>query len=371
MLKDANAEARTDSAPINTRVPQDVRIVSGYLEEDALSPSGVIIRGEIDKNTLRFIKRDMSYQRKQDARPDLYRAILTGASMPPLDLNVRGQDYGSSEGNGFVIRNKVYVIDGGGRLQEALNVLENDPNADVRMQAVIHFGGDVDWERHRFSDLNRNVSKVSVNLHLKNFRDQSPAVATLFGLSNNDKSFPLFGKVAWGQRMVRGELITAMQILRTMQHLHAHLPQGKRGDGTSKRGGSVMTTAASRVQTVADQIKLPTFRANVAAYFDLIDKCWGIKVVEYGKSAPHLRGAFNKALAGVLSEHEDFWVNDGTALRVPAALRRKLATFPVNDPHIANLASGNSAGAKVLEELIIKHINSGKRQRRLVSRYER
>lgn len=367
MLNDTRAETTRVPITDDGRVPRRVRVSKGVLEEDALSPSGVIIRGEIDKSTLRFIRVDKSYQRKQDARPDVYRAIVNGASIPPIDLNVRGVDV-DIDGDGFVIHDPVYVIDGGGRVQEALNVLDNDPNANVRLHAVIHFGGDEDWERHRFSELNRNVVKVSANLHLKNFRDQAPAVAALYGLSNNDKSFALYGKVSWGQRMKRGDLISASLLLRVAVWLHGHVPVGKKISGYRQRGGgNSLSGIANRAQNVADHVKLQTFRANVSAYFDLLDKCWGVRSVEYGTAAPQLKSAFNRAMTKLLSAHEEFW--SGDELSVPAQLRRKLASFPLTDPHIAMLAGSNEAGSTVVLEMMIRHINSGKRHRRLVSRY--
>jgi len=63
----------------------------------------------------------------------------------------------------------------------------------------------------------------------------------------------------------------------------------------------------------------------------------------------------------------DFWHDN--VLFVGTDLQRKLKTFPVTtDPTIAQLAGASGKGRDMLLQLMIDHINSGKRTRRLTAR---
>lgn len=367
MLKDMADEADALDV-IDTRASPHVRITNAKLDEDANSPSGVIIRGRIARDTIRFIRRDPSYQRKQGARPDLFEAIRSGVVMPPVDLAVRGEDFQTLGDDEYVIRDKVYAVDGFGRIQEALAILDNDPNADVRLDAVVHFGSTAVWERHRFTEMNRRVVKVSANLHYKNHRDSSTAVTTLYGLSFNQPDFALYKRVAWGQKMLRGEIVSIATLVGIVRVLHSHLPQAQRG---SRIGRDDVRETMRRLQHVADTITLPVFRANVSTFYQLIDDCWDIQSIEHVKSAPHMKRGFQMTLAHLVDRHADFWNDGGTGLRISAGLRRKLAAFPVNDPHIAALAAGNNAAQNILYEYLVKHMNSGKRVHHLRPWYDR
>lgn len=80
-----------------------------------------------------------------------------------------------------------------------------------------------------------------------------------------------------------------------------------------------------------------------------------------------MRTNFLMAMARVLSSHLDFW--DDNKLVVDRSIIAKLGHFPHHDPHISQLALGNSKALEMLYILMRDHINSGKRTRRLRSRY--
>lgn len=333
---------------INTRVPAVVRIINASLDEDGDS---VVVNGRVDPNTLRFLKVDLDYQRPLGNRPEIYDALKAGTTVPNIDIGVRGQDF-DVEGQDLLIRSPAYIIDGWQRVGTAMRLLEDVPNHPLRIFASVHFGTNALWERHRFTELNKNVKKVSPNLHLRNMRDSNDAVLTLFGLSNNTKDFPLYKKVAWSQNMRSGELLSALVLAKTSLRLHAHL-------SSMATGGVPLIASALAVAT--HKVSLPLFRKNVQTFFVVIDECFGIRSIELKIGAPQLKTGFLHNLARMFSMHLDFWDDSGKTLFVAADQRRKLSKFPLQDPHIRNLAGSGGAAVNILYEMLVDHMNSGRR----------
>ena len=160
------------------------------------------------------------------------------------------------------MRSRALIIDGWQRVGNAMRLLELIPHHPLRMFVTVHFGTDAVWERHRFTELNKNVRKVSPNLHLRNMRDTNAAVLTLFGLSNNTKDFPLYKKVCWGQAMQRGQLLTALTLCKAANTLHAHK------GGISKTGATAHVADAAK--RAADNVALKNFRQNVTTLISAI-----------------------------------------------------------------------------------------------------
>jgi len=362
MLKMVSKPAEQDERePIDTRVPIHVRIINGALDSDPSSPAAIVLQGRIDPNTLRFLKVDNEYQRPLGDRSDIFDALREGKVVPNIEIGVRGQNF-ETEGNDVVITSPCYIIDGWQRVGNALRLLELIPDHPVRIFASVHFGTDQIWERHRFNALNKNVKKVSPNLHMRNMRDSNDAILTLFGLSNSDKSFPLFKKVGWSQNMQRGQLISALVLAKSAMFLHGH----KGGIGST----NVESVSASLTRTIAD-ISLPKFRSNVSSFFKLVDDCWPLNVIEYTRTASQIKSTFLYELGRVLSRHPVFWDEADRTLQISADDRRKLAKFPINDPQVAALAGTGGKARNILYQLIVDHMNSGRRENnRLVSRFE-
>lgn len=339
---------------LDTRVKPVVRIINGALDED--ETGSIILNGRIDPTTLRFLKVDNTYQRPLIDRADIFKALKDGVVVPNIDIGVRGRDF-QSDGDDILIHEPAYIIDGWQRVGNAIRILEQIPDHPIRIFATVHFGTDDIWERHRFTELNKNVRKVSPNLHLRNMRDSNDAVLTLFGLSNNTREFVLFKKVCWSQNMKRGDLITAIQLTKVAMKLHGHLA------GIASQ--NVEPLAASLL-AAANKSTLANFRKNVATYFEVLDECWGVRSIEYRHVASHIKMQFMGQLARMFSNHIDFWDTSERIFFVPAELRRKLAKFPINDPHIKSLA-GSAAGL-ILYEHFVSHVNSGKRTGHLRAR---
>lgn len=362
MLKHADvmeAEATTIKV-VDTRVAPYVRVLNGALDDDPGSPGGIILNGRLDPTTIRFLRVDQEYQRPLGDRPDIYEALKAGTIVPNVDIGVRGQEF-ETDGDDFIIRSPAFIIDGWQRVGTALRLLEMVPEHPMRIFATIHFGTDSLWERHRFTELNKNVKKVSPNLHLRNMRDSNEAILTLFGLSNNTKDFALYRRVCWAQNMKRSDLVTALVVARTVRLLHAHR--------TTLAGQTVLGIADALIKA-AMNISLPVFRRNVSTFFATIEEAWGLSGIEYRHAAPQVKGPFLASLARVFTAHLDFWDDAGRILQVNADLRRKLATFPVRDPQITQLSGAGGQASRLLSQLLVNHLNSGKRTHRLRSRFE-
>lgn len=351
-----------DTLPfLDTKVKRIVRIINGSLDEEPDSPGGIILNGRIDPATLHFLKVDGTYQRPLAERADIFMALKNGVVVPNIDIGVRGQDF-STDGADFLIHSDAYIIDGWQRVGNARRLLELIPDFPLRIFATVHFGTDELWERHRFTELNKNVKKVSPNLHLRNMRDSNEAVLTLFGLCENTSSFSLYKKVCWSQNMARGQLMSASLLTLTAALLHAH-QAGIPSNSVEKMAASVLN--ASR------KITLGNFRKNVTTFFDVLDECWPFSAIEYRHRAPQIRTTFLVVAAKMFSSHKDFWDTTERTFFVSADMRRKLAKFPLSDPHVFNLTGAGGAARNILSDLLVGHMNSGRRTGHLRARHTR
>ncbi len=112
---------------------------------------------------------------------------------------------------------------------------------------------------------------------------------------------------------------------------------------------------------------LQHFRANLTAFFEVIDEVWGLRGLKYNDKATHTRNNFIIQLGGMFSDHEDFW--DGPRLVLDAQQKAKLKSFPIDDPTIIRLAGGGSSAGVLLYRHLIDHMNKGRQPSRyLVTR---
>ena len=343
---------------MDTRVKPFVRIENGSLDESLASPGDIVLRGRVSPATLRFLHVDMEYQRGLDDRAEIFQALKEGCVVPDIDIGVRGQDY-YCDGDDFVIRSPCYIIDGWQRVGTALRLLELVPDAEIRIGALLHFGTTQAWEAARFTALNNNSKRVSPSLHLRNLREQNPAVLTLYGLSENDGSSPLRGRVCWEQNMRREHLLPALQLAKTCLYLHRHV---------APHNGVRAEAIAGGLQTAAARVGLRNFRQNCLTFFHVLEECFGVTSIEYKRAAPQIRGSFLLNLARLFSRHENFWDDAGLLLCVDSSWRRTLARFPMSDPHVVQLAGSGGPAMEILYDLMVKHMNSGKRTNRLIPR---
>lgn len=350
MLKLLNEKPETVPA-IDTRTPPHVRVLNGALDESMDSASGIVLNGRLDPATLHHLKVDSEYQRPLGDRADIFEALKNGTIVPNVDIGVRGQDF-DIDGEDFIIKSPAFIIDGWQRIGTARKLLDLIPDHPIRIFATLHFGTDALWERHRFTELNKNVKRVSPNLHLRNMRDSNEAVLTLFGLSFNTRDFALYKRVSWSQNMARGELMPALQLAKVAMRLHSHQ--------AAVSNASVEGVSASLRRVIAN-IGLQHFRKNVSTFFEIVDECWDIRTIEMRHATPQIKATFLMTLARVFSGHIDFWDPGDRVFFVAADMRRKLAKFPLQDPHVKNLCGAPGAAQNILYEMLCRHIDSGKR----------
>jgi hypothetical protein len=262
----------------------------------------------------------------------------------------------------MVLECPTFIIDGLQRISALLRHADENPDTahELRIGAEVRFDTNHMTEKDLFEILNTRRVPVSPNIILRNMKDVNRAVLTLYGLTKSDTSSVLYGRVQWQQRMQRGEMISATILAKSMNALHAEPGTGG--------GSSHLVGLAAVLQKRQETIGLKTFRENVTTFFNLVDECWGIKNVAYSKMAVHLRGNFLNTLASVFASHKNFWEEDGKTLFISAQDRKKLASFPTNDPEIVRLCGSGNSAIPLLRNYIEEHYNKSKKLYRLVKR---
>lgn len=342
---------------MDTRVRSHIRILNGAMDEDPASPQGIVVQGRIDAATLRFLQ-VADYQRPLENRPDIWDALKGGTTLPAVEIGVRGQEF-ECDGSDYIIYSPAFIIDGWQRCGNAMRLLDTVPDMSVRLLATVHFGTTFEWEEDRFTAVNKNVRKVSANQHLRNLRDKNDAVLAIWKLCDTP-GFPLHKRVCWSQGMQRTELLSALVMCKCAMYLHSHKVAIAEG-----RIETVAHAIANARNTVGDA----RFKQNVATFFSVINECWPFSIVQYRAAATQAKSSFLYELARMFTRHPAFW--DGpneNALFVSADDRRKLSKFPINDKQVVQLAGSPGAARKILYQLLVDHMNSGRRTQRLVAR---
>lgn len=333
-----------------------VHVSNAGLDEDGTE---IILRGVLVPETLDLLRVDV-YQRERlpiAKLLELTEAFQHG-SVPDIDLGMRGGNYTERDGV-YILRDPVYIIDGLQRQTAALAALKS--NTHPRLGATVHFNTTMEWERRRFRILNVAQTKLSPNVLLRNmYQEGSPSLEMLYHLTL-DSSFPLSRRVNWDQRQHKEHLISALALVKSIGHLHACFQPGLRDTGHSGLVAHMDKLVARMGHTL--------LRANCMLYWQLIDELWGVRNIEIKQLAAQVKLTFLGAFGQLLANHTDFW--EDMRLLMSRDLRAKLAKFPIHDPSVLGLcgAGGISGGArKMLYQMLLEHVNSGKRTRRLTPR---
>jgi hypothetical protein len=343
-----------DKKPLRPKATY-VKLFNAALDEDPQT-GDIILRGSLDPSTLDAILYD-DYQREilPSAKiNEIMEGFKEGGSVPDVDLGMRGIKT-KDDGTNYVLLSNVYGIDGKQRIAAAIEW--RDSGHIPKLGATVHFNTNKIWETERFRILNALRSKVSANVLLRNKKDQLTVIDLLYKLCLNDPAFVLRKRVCWQNNKQRDHLLTARTLALSILNLHSHY------------GGlaTQIDPIANNLQKICDRVGRNIFRDNVRGFFQLIEGSWGITTVTYA-NAPHLKNTFIFALARVLSNHPVFWRD--TKLFVEKQLSQKIKQFNTQDPVIKDLASSGGAANAMLYRLLIDHINSGKRTKRLVPRVE-
>jgi hypothetical protein len=331
-----------------------IKVLSGALDE--LTEGQIVLRGVIDPASLRgLLKPDYQRETLREATIEgLMKAFRDGTGrVPDVELAIRGERYGCTDSAGtYTITGDVYIIDGLQRISAARQFVHDGGKPLVG--AMLHFGTTEEWERERFDILNMRRTKLSPNVLLRNRAAQCPSLCRLHDLCT-DESFVLCQRVSWSQYMRREELLTALSFLKTVMRLHSKFGAGRYHAVSGLRQALPPMMASVGHTTMIE---------NVKTFFELLDGTWGIRGILYKDRATHLKHGFLFALADVISAHPAFW--SGKSLHIDRDMQKKIGQFGLNDPSVRVMAcSGSSVG--LLNRLIVDHINSGRRTRRLAA----
>lgn len=337
----------------------NVRLVNSAVD---VLDDRLILRGVVDPMTFRHLKID-DYQREalplKTLQP-LVTAMKSGAAIPDIELGMRGPNYRHKEGT-YTLQDEVFIIDGQQRISAANYLLMTGHPADrIRIGATVHFDTTKEWERDRFRILNTLRKPVAPTVLMRNMRDDYSVVGMLYDLCS-DSTFAACNRVSWAQHMNRNDLITGVVLARTMGYLHSH-----KGPGIA----SGIHHLIPGLQRLSDSVGMNLAKTNMITFFNVLDGSFGVRQVQYKVSAHHLRLTFLCTLARLFALHKDFWKNAAeTRLYVDADMRNKLATFPMQDPTVKHMASQATRFNPVLYNLLLEHLNKGKRSsNRLVRR---
>jgi len=344
-----------------TKTPLEaVRLFNGALDDASDSPAGVVLRGALALDTLHLLQTD-SYQREvqpMSSQSRILDALTKGERLPDVVLGMRGHNFHMREG-AFSLKDTTYIVDGLQRISTIIQYKHQNPTAEVHIGATVHMDTTPEWESDKFHKLNNWRNKLSPNILLRNMHKTNDGVRMLYGLSLNDRAFPLHHRVSWQQRMTKGELITALNFAKTVGYLHGHKVAASR---------SQVDDVAVGLQKLVDAVGVQVAKDNVRTFFDLVDTLWGIKSVQYKEGAIYMRGTFLGVLARLLSNHEDFWQNDDKRLFINVDLKRKLSQFKIYDPEVVRLAGSSGQAQTVLYIMMRDHLDKGKRSGRLTAR---
>lgn len=349
-------------APKHEREIVAVRLQNATLDEK--TPGLIVAHGWLDLAALLELRvgdyqREILETNKQSKKGNkIYNAIDAGQRLPDIILGMRGERF-TTRGSVFYLEDDVYIVDGLQRVSNLRRFATQNPDrvGEIRIGAEVRFNTTRESERELFTILNLQRTAMSPNVILRNAREESNGLLTLYGLSHSDPSFALYGKVCWNQKMGRNELITAMNYTKASINLH-------RGHG------ALAPTSVSAIpgvlQRMGDDIGIQTIRDNTYRFFEVVDEIWGIKGVKFVDMTTHLRSNFLNSVARLFASHENFW--DEKRLVVDAKQRQRLKAFPLDDPSVQKLAGGGSAAGDLIFRLLVDHMNKGQKINRLIDR---
>ena len=310
----------------------------------------IILRGVVSPDTYQNIK-IASYQREVLPISQIRKLeqAMKSSTVPDIELGMRGQNY-KVRGELYSLHDPVFVIDGLQRITAAQRLVqagETPPD----LGATVHFSTTEEWERQRFRVLNTSRVRLSPSILLRNMKEDNPSIDMIYNLCF-DRSFILNRKVCWAQRMGRGELLTGLTLVKAACSLHGFAAAGM---------SSASEDMVRALDSAMSKVGRTTMRTNIATYFNVIERSFGIEKIFFREHATHLRTNFLVCLARVFSSHFDFWKGeDKDVLNVDSTQVKRIAQFPIGEPFIVSLAGSSGKSRDLLTQLMRDHFNKGK-----------
>lgn len=335
---------------------KSIKLTNAALDE--VEGGHIILRGVLDPASIPDILIP-PYQREVMPASNLSALVEAlkdpNSGVPDIYLGNRGGDYLPRAG-AFYLQSDTFVIDGLQRMTAARKV--HELGGVPHLGAMVFFNTTESWEKEMFRKLNCLRSRVSPNVILRNMKEDNKAIGTLFSLCQ-DSSFVMKDRIAWQQRVARGELITAMTYLVMAAMLHSHIKPG--------RNKSLQYLPGS-LEKIMEVVGRNTFRDNIKTFFEVIDEAYGVRRIAFREAAVYMRTTFITCLAEIFAKYPEVFWDQNKRLVVDRSWRKKLSLFQLDDPNISKLASAGGGARDVLRVMLIQHLNSGKRTRRLIEK---
>lgn len=342
----------------------EIKILNGSLvdHEDGVVLVGVVAPESLSDLLVDDYQREVLSSASRGKKSLLERAVSNNETVPPIELGMRGQKV-NSRGNTYLLGSDVYIVDGLQRVSAVKRFNEANPDSPTKtpIWATVHFGTNKEWEMDKFKVLNQGRVRVAPSVLLRNDRHKHNSILTLYGLSCSDKTFILYGRVCWNQRMSRGQLMTALVFSRVARVLH------RNSFLATTSGEGAASNIASVLDNVTERVGLGVFRQNIKTFFDALEECWGLRSIQYPDMAVHVKGNFMSALALLMANHTEFWEEDGHLVVRPAT-KAKFRQFGIHDPSVERLASAGGSAIPLLYNLLRDHLNKGRKIHKLKER---
>ena len=363
------ALAQKESSQVSQTEKPPVRIVNAALSE---RKGRITLRGEIDPMSLMLVGVD-EYQREVllGIKAEQLDEELTGEGVPDVELGMRGESFEEIGDGVFLLHDPTYVIDGLQRISSGIRVLPTQPEDELPfIGAAVLFNTTYEFEKDRFLKTNYYATRVNgtVILHPIPNDDSHKAIGLLYKLAYKadpkkapkEGEFVLAGRVSWKQRLNKRDLLTALVMVKVAAVLHNHAGPGK--------SNQVLPLADNLERTVTEVIGQRNYTANVKHFFEVVDRAWGLQNLDSREGAEWLNGKFLAQLAEVFSDHPTFWREDNRKLQVDSSTVKKLGGFRFDQVVINLVRGGGVNDGNALYNLIVRHLNSGRRTNRLVPR---
>jgi hypothetical protein len=169
------------------------------------------------------------------------------------------------------------------------------------------------------------------------------------------------------QKMRRHELLKARTFCIVVGRLHTNFGPTKTTD---------VQGVAAGLQAVVNKVGSKQFLANATTFFEVLNECYGLRNISYRKTAVQVKENFLNTLARLFATFpSEFWefpsakAKDDclrSRLVVPRTWRDKLRSFNIQDPEVVRLASGGGTTMLILYQMLLEHLNRGRRNKRLI-----
>jgi len=303
----------------------------------ATAPSGRnVVYGIMDPADLGVLKVP-DYQR--EALPvhsvEEWEKAFYGGEVPPLDLGSRNT-WVQPSGVGITIGgDEIYIIDGLQRKTTAQIILAKGGSLFVPVQ--VYIGTTRDWELARFATLNRDRRAVNPSVLLRNVNQSNPAVAVMYAYTQPGAGTLLGGRVQWSQSPVKGNLFSAVTLLRVVATLHSRFGRGLQDTDVPR--------LAWGLGDVVEDVTADVFSENLDTFFRTLKGIYDFGKLQRSSKIVPLRLGYMLSMARLFAGYQDFWTGD--RLRVSDAVRNGLAAMQF-DPLEAKAVSNSGRSIRGL-----------------------